>query len=276
MFDNQTHYLVEEHMEPDDVHAEPIRIIAAEDIRTIRDLEDHLWSHPSPIVCELIKGAIRFFSDTCASYDGRRDWKAIQERKHMGLDFQLTPDHTLTSEIIDALTMWMAGYGREIGTTFFDVLMSKEMGGITNPRASAFKLLKTLKARAIRAEVEKKGTLTTQNAEKGTVKFFDERPDKNYGFITLESGEEIFFHLDGRFTVTIDPNSITPVFNSRMSKDERRVPKKGERICCTKKSGAETKRVRADPWCFADDWERIEKNIAEELTFEQLPTKEPS
>jgi len=35
--------------------------------------------------------------------------------------------------------------------------------------------------------------------EKGAVKFFDSRDNKRFGFIRLESGEEIFFHFnDGR------------------------------------------------------------------------------
>ena len=73
--------------------------------------------------------------------------------------------------------------------------------------------------------------------EIGTVKFFDNRDNKRFGFITVEGGGEIFFHFnDGE--------------NAEGSKLEVE-PKKGDTVVFRRKTSG--KGPKAAPWGFKGD-----------------------
>ena len=118
-----------------------------EQIRTIGDLQSYLFNHPSPVAADIIQGAIRFFSDECRKEDGGKDWKAIKTRKKMGLWFQLKDDTEINAKVVQALRNWVLfpGYGRNLGTSFLDVMTSQTVGKISNPRDEVHRILDVLR-----------------------------------------------------------------------------------------------------------------------------------
>jgi len=91
--------------------------------------------------------------------------------------------------------------------------------------------------------------------ETGIVKFFDSRDNKRFGFVTVDGGGEIFFHFnDGE---NIEADKSEPKFSGGKLKSK---PKKGDRIAFERNSGY--KGPKAAPWGFADDYERVKKEIA--------------
>lgn len=81
--------------------------------------------------------------------------------------------------------------------------------------------------------------------EKGTVKFFDSRDNKRFGFIRLESGEEIFFHAnDGRKT---EAKGIEVKF---IDEPISGLPKVGNELVFERTVGGDG-RPKASPWCWA-------------------------
>ncbi len=90
--------------------------------------------------------------------------------------------------------------------------------------------------------------------ESGIVKFFDSRDNKRFGFLRLESGEEIFFHFnDGE---NLEEGDEEPQFcGGRPGHD----PQKGDRLVFERNHGY--KGPKAAPWGFAQDYERIQKAI---------------
>lgn len=113
-------------------------------VRTIADLKKYLYNHPSPVVADIIQQAIGFFAEECRKEDGKKDWKAIKERKRMGLGFQLKDDTVINADVAKALRTWVLspGYGHDLGTSFLDAMMSHAVGGISNPRDEVHKILK--------------------------------------------------------------------------------------------------------------------------------------
>lgn len=91
----------------------------------------------------------------------------------------------------------------------------------------------------------------------GTVKWFDSRPEKRFGFITLQDGmAEVFFHLnDGR---RIKAGRLDPMFvdGERLE----RIPQQGDRVVFTSTSAP--KGPKASAWGFEDDYVRAQRAIA--------------
>ena len=118
-------------------------------IRTVSELSGYLRNFRSPVVGECILPAIAFFSKDCKKPDGKIDWRAVKERRRVGLKFQLTADNEITPEIVNALWQWLCfpGYGRDIGTGFDENLLSSRDSGVSMPRYVAFDILKLLKER---------------------------------------------------------------------------------------------------------------------------------
>lgn len=114
-----------------------------EQVRTIADLNKYLYNHPSPVVADIIKQAVRFFARVCRKEDGRRDWKAIKERKKMGLGFQLKDETEINADVTEALRNWVLcpGYGHDLGTSFLDSTTSHAVGKISNPRDEVHRIL---------------------------------------------------------------------------------------------------------------------------------------
>ena len=94
--------------------------------------------------------------------------------------------------------------------------------------------------------------------ETGSVKFFDSRDNKRFGFLRLESGEEIFFHFnDGE---NIEAGENEPLFCGGKMKRE---PKKGDRLVFNRNFGH--KGPVAAPWGFTEDYERAKKEVSSRL-----------
>lgn len=115
-----------------------------EQVKTISDFEEYLHNHPSPVVADMIQRAIKFFSYECRKEDGRKDWKASKARKRLGLKFQLCPESEVTREVAEALRMWVVFIGRDLGTSFLDAMTSHAVGGISDPRGEAHRILNFL------------------------------------------------------------------------------------------------------------------------------------
>jgi seryl-tRNA(Sec) selenium transferase len=116
-------------------------------VETIEDLSNYLHNHPSPVVADILQRAIRFFSEECRKEDGKKDWKAIKERKRMGLGFQLRDDTIINAVVVQAIRNWtlFPGYGHNLGTSFLDAMTSNAYGGISNPREEVKKILDFLR-----------------------------------------------------------------------------------------------------------------------------------
>ena len=123
---------------------------ALKNIRTVFELSEYLRHFRSPIVAECLFPAIAFFSKDCHKLEGKLDWKAIKERRQVGLKFQLTAEHEITPEIVNALWQWLCypGYGRDLGTGFGENLLSSRDFGVDMPRYMAFDILTLLKERS--------------------------------------------------------------------------------------------------------------------------------
>lgn len=100
--------------------------------------------------------------------------------------------------------------------------------------------------------------------EIGTVKFFDSRRDKRFGFIRLESGEEIFFHYnDGEF---IEAGNNSPKFSGKttivLNRKVRHLPdpRKGDILVFERDDGR--KGPKASPWGYYSYWLEVGEKIA--------------
>ena len=93
--------------------------------------------------------------------------------------------------------------------------------------------------------------------ETGTVKFFDSRDNKRFGFIAVDDGGEIFFHFnDGE---NIEASGDEPRFcGGKLNRE----PKKGDVIVFGRKFGY--KGHKAAPWGFEQDYRRAENKAFEE------------
>lgn len=81
--------------------------------------------------------------------------------------------------------------------------------------------------------------------------------DRGFGFIKMGDGKDIFFHVKNGKNVTAGRNEPELSWrNARCAVD----PKAGDRLMFELAQGQ--KGLTADPWCFAEDWERAEQEIA--------------
>lgn len=108
--------------------------------------------------------------------------------------------------------------------------------------------------------------------EVGTVKFFDARETKRFGFLRLESGEEIFFHFnDGQFIVA---GGSYPEFSGKATivrdgKTKRlRDPKVDDKLVFRRSMGS--KGDKAAPWGYLTQWEATEQLIAKRPVYRVL------
>src|SRR5688572_25605627 len=96
--------------------------------------------------------------------------------------------------------------------------------------------------------------------ERGIVKFFDSRPEKRFGFILLPSQEEVFFHFNDGAPVEV--GAAGPTINTTL---RNREPHKGDALFFQRSKNQ--KGAKAAPWCFAEDWERVEQEIARRTVY---------
>ena len=83
--------------------------------------------------------------------------------------------------------------------------------------------------------------------ETGIVKFFDSRDNKRFGFIKLESGEEIFFHFnDGRVATSEVDGWIHWLRPDEVYRSYLEYPKIGDRLMFERTQGK--KGPKASPW----------------------------
>lgn len=114
-----------------------------QEMKTVSDLQKYAYEQASSVVADLFNGALRFFMAECTLSGGKRDKKAIKNRRMMGLKFRLQEHHELTVEICEAIKNWMLFYGRNIGTDLISAQLSKAQG-VGDPREEAFNVLNTL------------------------------------------------------------------------------------------------------------------------------------
>lgn len=99
--------------------------------------------------------------------------------------------------------------------------------------------------------------------ETGVVKWFDSRETKRFGFLKLESGEEIFFHFnDGRHSEVRDgqvqlSEGATIVYQGKTRR--LRQPKPDDVILFTRSWGS--RGFKAAPWGYKASWEICEQWI---------------
>jgi hypothetical protein len=117
--------------------------VDATTIKTVVDLRQYAYEQQSSVIAELITGALRFFMEDCKLPNGKRNWKAMKERKRMGLHFRLEEHHELTAEICHALINWMLWHGREIGTSLLDAQLSNAQC-VKDPREETFAFLNAI------------------------------------------------------------------------------------------------------------------------------------
>lgn len=90
--------------------------------------------------------------------------------------------------------------------------------------------------------------------ESGIVKNY--MADRGFGFIKMEDRKDIFFHVKNGKNVTAGRSEPELSFrNARCAVD----PKAGDRLMFELEQGQ--KGLTANPWCFAEDWKRVKKEI---------------
>lgn len=107
--------------------------------------------------------------------------------------------------------------------------------------------------------------------ENGTVKFFDSRNNKRYGFIVVDGGGEIFFHYNdgGNFGVTYNLGDPMVSFVGGKLGTE---PKKGDRVVFDIVPGSKG-RSKAFPWGFMAAYNRMYEKAVREKTKAPVRTK---
>jgi cold shock CspA family protein len=96
--------------------------------------------------------------------------------------------------------------------------------------------------------------------QKGTVKFFLPQNSKRYGFIIVEDGSEIFFHFNQG--EEFRAGTTKPIFSGRM---QTRDPKTEDEVLFEIKIGRNG--PKADPWGFAEDYERVEAEMSSTTVY---------
>lgn len=92
--------------------------------------------------------------------------------------------------------------------------------------------------------------------------FSGEGPGRGFGFIKVEGGKDVFFHIKNRKNVNAEAGE--PELSFIIAKCNVRDPKEGDRIMFDVVQGK--KGLMAEPWCFAEDWERAMEEIASQKT----------
>lgn len=119
--------------------------------------------------------------------------------------------------------------------------------------------------------------MSETKVETGTVKWFNASEGKRFGFIQLESGEEIFFHFnDGQYIeVTFDDiNGARTKFTGKGTRvaegKTRRLrdPKQDEVIVFERTQGP--KGDKASPWGYNATWQRGEQFITDKDNQEKF------
>lgn len=89
----------------------------------------------------------------------------------------------------------------------------------------------------------------------GTVKNYN--ADRGFGFIKIEDGKDVFFHIkNGKYVNAGKSKPELSFRNTKCTPD----PKAGDRLMFEVIQGQ--KGLVADPWCLAEDWKRAEQEIA--------------
>lgn len=100
--------------------------------------------------------------------------------------------------------------------------------------------------------------------ERGTVKFFDSRDNKRFGFIRLESGEETFFHFNDGERITSGQSKPEFGGSTWVGKDGKRyqlaAPKQGDGLVFRRADGS--KGDKACPWGYAETYDKCVERIA--------------
>lgn len=100
--------------------------------------------------------------------------------------------------------------------------------------------------------------------ESGYVKFFLTSPEKLFGFLVDEMGNEIFFHYsNGRAVAVKAPGEVKLVEPTH----PLQYPKKGEYLLFTRSSNG--KGPKASPWCFVRDFNEAIAQSTRNLTLEE-------
>ncbi len=113
-------------------------------VKTVKDLQDYLLTFPSLIAAQFIQDAIKFFLEPCVLESGKKDWKAIKERKRMGMPRKLELDSQLTKEVCNALSLHTVhpSYGRK--NADFHTLLTATSLGDSSPQMTAGALLRKI------------------------------------------------------------------------------------------------------------------------------------
>jgi hypothetical protein len=100
--------------------------------------------------------------------------------------------------------------------------------------------------------------------EKGVVKFFDSRMDKMFGFIRLESGEEIFFHQNDFGLLNANDDGSFNFYGTAMDCPRRIL--KGNIIYFEREEGSRG-RSKASPWCFEENYKSALEHLASRTKY---------
>src|ERR1700688_4319236 len=91
--------------------------------------------------------------------------------------------------------------------------------------------------------------------ETGTVKFFDRRQEKRFGFLSLQNGEDIHFHFDNGRVLIFDSY---PKFVQGATLQE---PRKGDNLLFLRAESwnkrTKERRTKADVWVHQANWQDI-------------------
>ena len=95
--------------------------------------------------------------------------------------------------------------------------------------------------------------------EKGSVKFFDGRDNKRFGFITPDNGgDDVFFHYNGFRKFEVD-ESGRPVFSNTGYAHPAAFPRKDQQVWFVRSKGV--KGPSAQPWGTCDDYYKVMQEI---------------
>ncbi|MDP2629722.1 MAG: hypothetical protein Q8P45_03445 [Candidatus Harrisonbacteria bacterium] len=93
--------------------------------------------------------------------------------------------------------------------------------------------------------------------------------ENGYGFMKLGDGSSLFFHIKGFRWPVVDEGRVLFSASQRRpgalgeSEEMIRRPQKGDRVVVRIAAGRPGSNCdKAQPWCFAEQWERAEKAIA--------------
>jgi len=100
--------------------------------------------------------------------------------------------------------------------------------------------------------------------EKGVVKFFDSRMDKMFGFITLESGGDIFFHHNDFALLNANDDGTFNFYGGVMDMPRRVL--KGNVVYFERTEGSRG-RDKAAPWCLEENYKSAVAHLAARMKY---------